>query len=255
MAHNFAKKLELEGDYFRAITEYQRFLFYFPNSLNQKNALVSIFRCYYKAGRYLTAIDWGKTVLSRNIKDSDKVELQFYIGVSYFKIKNYPLAEEYFNTLINNEIGVIREKSLLFKGLSLVMEANWSEAGKAFSQVPPESNFSKKAQQCEQLSKDGKNLKFKNPTLAGFLSIVPGLGYLYDGYNQTAISAFIVNGLFINGTSETLKRGDNNLGSMLGILSFGWYAGNIYGSIVSAERKNVKLKNDLIAKFDIGFEY
>jgi len=42
---------------------------------------------------------------------------------------------------------------------------------------------------------------------------------------------------------------------MLSVLSFGWYAGNIYGSVMSAERRNIKLKNDLLLKYNIGFKF
>jgi len=107
--------------------------------------------------------------------------------------------------------------------------------------------------QCGKLSQDGKNLDLKSRATAGILAIIPGLGYLYDGYKQTALSSFIVNSLFIWSTVEAFQRDNKSLGAMLSVLSFGWYAGNIYGSVISAERRNIKLKNDLLLKFDVGF--
>ena len=105
------------------------------------------------------------------------------------------------------------------------------------------------------MSREGEKLGLRNHTTAGILAIVPGLGYSYDGYKQTALSSFIVNGLFIWATVEAFRRDNQSIGTMLGILSFGWYTGNIYGSVVSAERRNIKLKEDLLLKFDIGFQF
>jgi len=95
----------------------------------------------------------------------------------------------------------------------------------------------------------------KNPAVAGVLAVVPGLGYLYDGYKQSAIASFIVNGLFIWGTVEAFRQDNKGLGVVLGLFSFGFYSGNIYGSITSAQRKNTKEKDDLISQFKLGFSY
>ena len=87
------------------------------------------------------------------------------------------------------------------------------------------------------------------------LALIPGLGYLYDGYPRTALSALIINGAFIWGAAEAYNEGRNGLGTMLGIIGLGWYAGNIYGSVTSAERSNHKLDADLLLKFDVGFGF
>ncbi|MBU1319434.1 MAG: hypothetical protein KKH67_09605, partial [candidate division Zixibacteria bacterium] len=101
----------------------------------------------------------------------------------------------------------------------------------------------------------GKNLPYKSPTFAGMLAAIPGLGYLYDGYPKTALSSFIVNGLFFWGTYQAFDNRDYGLGALMGIFSFGWYTGNIYGSVISASRRNVKLERDILSRFNIGFVF
>ncbi len=252
---HFAETLQSEGDYDRAITEYRRLLFYFPNSRFQKQALKSLFHCYYKAKQYLIAIHWGQDILSKDVGLTDESELKFFIGASYFKLDNFPLARNYFAEAATRDNGVIKEKSILSQGLSYAKEASWEDAEKSFAGISLDSKFSDNARKCRKLCQEGKKLGLRNPTTAGVLAIIPGLGYLYDGYKQSALSSFIVNGLFIWSTFEAFRKDNQGVGIMLGILSFGWYAGNIYGSVISAQRRNIKLRNDLLLKFDIGFQF
>lgn len=250
----FAEKLELEGDYYRAITEYQRFLFYYPDSSLKTKALLGVFSCYYKAGQYLTAIHWGKDLIEQHLV-VNPVELQFYIALSYYKANNFGQARQYFQAVAANGQGTYYDKSLMLKGLTYAAQFNWSEAEKAFNEVTAMSAYYDEARYCVTLSQEGRKLKLKKPVIAGLLAIIPGMGYFYDGYPQTGVSALIVNGLFFAATAE-VKDNDNNGGAaMLGILSLGWYGGNIYGSVNSAERKNLKLQKDHFAEYDLGFEF
>jgi len=65
----------------------------------------------------------------------------------------------------------------------------------------------------------------------------------------------LVNGLFIWGTVTAFEKNNESLGTILTIFSLGWYTGNIYGSVISAHRRNMKLKYDLISKFNVGFNF
>jgi tetratricopeptide (TPR) repeat protein len=251
----FAETLRAEGDYDRAITEYRRLLFYFPDSEFQNSAFKAIFYCYYESQNYLTAIHWGQDILARGMNSIEDNELRLFLGASYFKLGNFSLARNYFAEVISTDEGVFREKSYLLQGLAFAKEAHWDYAQKCFAGVTSDSELYEAAQECAKLAQEGKKLTLKNPTAAGILAIIPGLGYLYDGYEQTALAAFIVNGLFIWATVEAFRKDNESLGTMLSVLSFGWYAGNVYGSVLSAHRRNIKLKNDLLVKFDVGFKF
>ncbi len=252
---HFAETLQTDGNYDRAVIEYRRLLSYFPDSQYRKQALSSVFRCYYKAEDYLTAIHWGQALLEKDMDSVDEGEIRFLIGTSYFRLGNYPRARNYFAEVVDINNDDYGDKSLLLLGLSYAKEGDWDSAEDSFAGIGPVSKFSDKAEQSKRLSREGEKLGLRNHTTAGILAIVPGLGYSYDGYKQTALSSFIVNGLFIWATVEAFRRDNQSIGTMLGILSFGWYTGNIYGSVVSAERRNIKLKEDLLLKFDIGFQF
>lgn len=254
---HFSESLQTAGDYQRAITEYLRLLSYFPNSPYYLAASKAVFFCYYQLEEYLAAADWGKSLLAQGLLSSqEEAEIKFSLGACYFKLGNFQLARTYLSEVPSgSDDKTLKEKSLLLEGLSYVKQFHWEEAEAAFEQIEVDSQFVTNAQRCQELSQKGQKLRMKKPVIAGFLGIIPGLGYLYDGYPHTALSSFIVNSLFIWGTTEAFRKDNESLGAMLGVLSFGWYAGNIYGSVISAQRKNMKLKDDLVLKFDIGFAF
>ena len=105
------------------------------------------------------------------------------------------------------------------------------------------------------LSQQGKQLKLRSPEVAGLLSVIPGLGYYYNGYKQTALSSFFVNSLFIWAANQSFSNGNDGLGTLIGVFGIGFYSGNIYGSIMSAKETNRQIIQSHIRKFKLGFKY
>lgn len=82
----------------------------------------------------------------------------------------------------------------------------------------------------------------KNVKRASFLNaIMPGAGYYYVGLKQTAVCAFLVNGLFIAGAAEAFIHHNIPLGVILTSLESGWYFGGIYGGALAAKSYNENL--------------
>ncbi len=254
LLYNFAFTLQINGDFINAIVEYQRLISYYPNSLLNVQANLNIFDCYYLLEDYFHVATWGKYLLEDKNFTDNQDQLNYKIGLAYLKLRNFPLARVHFNSIVSNKNSLV-DKSIMLKGLSYAYELNWEKASKEFNLIKSNSQYDifKKSNllSCEQ----GKNLNYRNSTIAGVLAIVPGLGYLYDGYPKTAISSLIVNGLFFWGTYSAFDNENYGLGTLMGVFSFGWYSGNIYGSIMSAKRMNNKLENNLLLNFNLGFKF
>jgi tetratricopeptide (TPR) repeat protein len=249
----FARSLQENHDYARAITEYQRHLSYYPDSDYRPVVERNLLRCYYEAGQYRQAIGYGESVLG-NASHPESDEIRFYVGAASFKRTDYVKAEFYFGEL-GRENGPSRDKAQMAQGLTLAYELEWEKSWRLFEQIDDTSAYSIKALGCARLAREGANLKYKDPTLAGVAAIIPGLGYLYAGYPKTALSAFVVNALFIWGTYEAFRNDLPGLGATLAVFGIGWYSGNIYGSVTSAKRRNMKMRYDHLIEFDIGYEF
>jgi hypothetical protein len=78
----------------------------------------------------------------------------------------------------------------------------------------------------------------KKPALAGFLSIIPGAGYLYCERYRDALIALVVNGGLFYAAYEAFDNDNDALGVILSAVGLGFYSGSIYGSISSAHKYN-----------------
>lgn len=250
----FAHQLQQDGDYERAVTEYLRLVSYYPNTHYVAQARLAAVRCYYEAGLYSQAVANGTSVLSGRSDAATSDQIRFIVGASRFKSGMFESALYDFADLAEGD-GDFREKGIMAQGLTHAHLLDWSAAARSFDAIDDASGFSMKARRCARLSREAADLGRKSPTVAGLLAVVPGLGYVYDGYHSTALSAFVVNGLFMWSTYEAFRQDHNGLGVTLAIFGMGWYAGNIYGSAYSAVRQNDKLRSDHLLKFDIGFKF
>ena len=71
-------------------------------------------------------------------------------------------------------------------------------------------------------------------------ALLPGVGYLYVGQKNTALTAFLVNALFIYASYQFFHRGYIAAGAITASLEGGWYFGGIYGGGRAAAKFNEK---------------
>jgi hypothetical protein len=86
----------------------------------------------------------------------------------------------------------------------------------------------------------------KSPRKAQLLNaVLPGAGYFYLEQPKTALTAIIVNGLFIAATYQLFKRGYIAPAIFTLSLESGWYLGGINGGGLGAKEYNEALYNTL----------
>ncbi|MFC2049253.1 tetratricopeptide repeat protein [Chlamydiota bacterium] len=72
-------------------------------------------------------------------------------------------------------------------------------------------------------------------------ALLPGAGYWYVGLKQTALTAFIINGLFIAAGVQLICEGHGAAGAIVLSLEGGWYFGGIAGAGWAAKSYNERL--------------
>ena len=72
-------------------------------------------------------------------------------------------------------------------------------------------------------------------------AIFPGVGYLYVGQKQSALTSFLLNGLFIWAAVHFYTQGHIAAGIVTTSFEAGWYFGGIYGAGESAKLYNERL--------------
>lgn len=74
-----------------------------------------------------------------------------------------------------------------------------------------------------------------------FNAILPGAGYWYVGLKDTAVTAFIINSLFIAASAHFFTSGHTAAGIVTLSFEGGWYFGGIYGVGLAAKYYNERL--------------
>lgn len=76
-------------------------------------------------------------------------------------------------------------------------------------------------------------------------ALLPGAGYYYIGQKQSALTAFLLNGLFIWASVHFFQKGDLAAGIITTSFETGWYFGGIYGVGLEAKLYNERLYEQL----------
>jgi|GEM_PF-744377 len=248
---SFAESLFAEGDYFRAITEYKRFIYFSDDIRGNNFAYFRIGECYYRLKEFTRAKDVFKSLVrNKELGDDFNLRAMFYIGKIYYKEGQYFLARCKFKDVIENCSSKENDNPFLtdahlYIGLTFLKERLWEEASEEFCKIASGGTVSK-----EVLL--GKKLKRKSPAIAGVLSIIPGLGKIYAGVSKDGIFSFISISLLGYLTYEIYSKNKNwDLASgMLAILSLSYYFGNIYGSVDAARLYNNKQEEKFIGRIE-----
>ncbi|RMF93308.1 MAG: outer membrane protein assembly factor BamD, partial [Candidatus Schekmanbacteria bacterium] len=244
----FANELYKEGDYYRAITEYKRFISYYPKAEEIPDAEIGIANSYYKAEKYEEAIDRYRDFLSKYPKNKRLEEAILNIADSFIKTKKeesaLKLLKEVEETMPNSSI---LEKLKILLGKHNLMEGNLNAAEKHLKSVKKESIEGKEAEKLLESIKGVRKLKLKSPALAGIMSaILPGSGQIYAGRKKDALFSFLLNGLFAWGAVESFNRDIYVAGAILSFFEFGWYTGNIYNAVSDTYKYNKNLKTEYL---------
>ena len=253
----FAEQLMREGEYFRAITEYRRFLFYYPDDPRHAMVHFSLGLAFYRGGSYVEALQAFREVTQRYPNTAYGKQAWLWQGESFARQGQYAAAEQLYAEITERfPHDAIGQQARYQRAWTLLYRRQWRDAATQFQQIAPDSDLYQSAQLLAQEVVAGERLPTKSPVLAGILSgLLPGSGQLYNGRLGDALLAFFLNGLFIVGAIEAVY---SKAPAVAGILSFfeaGWYAGNVYGAINGAHKYNRYTTETFLRNLDSHFHF
>lgn len=225
----FADSLAAEGDYYRAITEYKRFLHYRPGDPDCARAQLGIAQSLLAGQRWETADQALATVWRTYPQSPEATQArQLYADAAYQR-GDYAAAEKRYA-----QFKQASPESLYRSGLSALRQNHPKQARAHFSKLPPVTR-----QRLLQETENYQQLARKSARLAGTLSaLVPGMGQLYAERPQQAGIAFALNGAFIYGAVEAWENENFAVAGILSLFELGWYGGNIYNAMNNAQQFN-----------------
>lgn len=253
----FADHLFLDGDWYRSITEYRRFLYEVKGRGDQaERAALAIGEALARGEQWDAAGRQLDGVAQRAGEESLRRSAMFMAGRAYLLDARPELAKPRFRLLVEDGATEpqlkVQSKWLLAWGH---FDAGELDDARLYFQDLADAKGVHAADAAGVVKAlDEKDLvELKDPLLAGVLSLVPGLGHFYLGQWGVGVTSLAWNGLFIAAITHAVITGDWGIAAVLTMFELGWYAGGIFGAVAGAVRHNrdaVKnWKDDVLVKY------
>ncbi len=243
----FAGQYFQRGEYYRAIGEYERFIYFFPLSDRVPLARYMIGLSYLRGEQYLEAIQAFNALIDKY--PDTRHALKSYLGISkaYALLKHYDMAL----TTLDNLITIapdqgIRDEAYYQKGWVYLEMGLWEKAREGFEKISPGKREEYNAGQILLELKQKTPLRRKDPTVAGLFAIIPGAGHLYCGRKRDAFISFLLNAAMIYAAYEAFDHDLHALGGIITLFELGFYSGNIYSAVSSAHKYNRDERNSFL---------
>ena len=235
----FGDHLFRQGDYYRAITEYERFVFLAPEHPDAAEVRLRMGEAYYfgekwdAAARIFRAL--GSAETGRDVRRASAL----YLAAVAMRQKDLQRALDLLERFLEDFPDDAWRRDVVCQLILLDLR---SGRGAAAERRLAEANADGAAPLPLGATdlEDWKRLPRKSPLLAGSLAAVfPGAGQAYVGHWSDALLAFGLNAAFFWGTYEAFERDEGVLGCFLLALDTTWYFGNVYNAVNGARRVNL----------------
>jgi len=248
----FASTLFQQERYKTSITEFQRFLFLFPNDTRNLEAHYQMGMAYQKQKQYVFATEQYHKIIQRTPEKKMRIQAVFALSECYQARKNHLMAKSVLESLLQEIKQTHTQDDIHYRLAWIDIKKNQHDS--ATTHLNAIQNSSKYPIDTIKHAIETKDLPKKRPYLAGMLSTVPGLGQIYCERYSDATLAFIVNGIIGWAAWENFDQQRPGMGTLISFFGMGFYSGNIYGAINSAHKYNLRAEkkwvNHLKSKAD-----
>jgi hypothetical protein len=240
----FADALFNAGDYFRAITEYKRFLFLYPTDARAGRAQLQVGLSYQRGQQWDDARQTFELMAQQHSDAATRAEAAYRVGETSFLQGRYAQAitdlravpERYGQTPIG-------QQARYLLGWSYLRARQWPEASQTFATIPTTSPLFPSSRALAEAAREGEHLPRKSPALAGLMSaLIPGTGHFYTGRWRDGTIALLLNGAFLAAGIEAVSAGNEAAAGLLLFFEAAWYSGAIYGAVNATHKYNRDLE-------------
>ncbi len=222
-----------------AVAEFNRFIHFFPADPRIPQARFQTGMAHFSAGRYqaAAAIFNQQTVGFAG----SPLDNQAFFMLSRSHARQGMTEQailDLHNLVAMSSAPEVIDRARYELGWLHVDQGRWTDADRAFGRISPDNQDRFQVADLKQALAGSEAIPVKSPTTAGLLSIVPGGGQLYCKRYQDAATAFLINAGLIWAAWEAFDDEQYALGSVISVVGFGFYAGNVYGAVSSAHKYN-----------------
>lgn len=222
---NYADFLYQKGEYYRAISEYKRLQFFFPDSRYHDRSVLQIGRSYLAGKDFQEAINHWQLQIDApgNLKSPALDQARVLLGIT--------LLDKDLDKPYRLRVKRIEEALTQFQSL-----------GSDLDRLPAEY------QAIPAFVRDWKNrpeIDAQSPWIAGGLSaVLPGAGSAYNGRYLEGAYALFFTGLFLAATLDAVNNDQSELSVLFGFFTISFYGGSIYTAVNGAHKLNDRMRHE-----------
>jgi hypothetical protein len=181
-----------------AITEYQRYLYFHPNSHNTEYCYRRISQCYRNTGDFNNAVALMRTAAMSAVNDSVRSERRLDTADIWVDKGNLAMGElEYSRLTTYSEYHSIQRRSGLKLATVLLDSYRWRDARERMSSLEDVAIDSRRAA-IDSIFAYLESVSLKSPSTARKLStIIPGSGQAYTGNWRKGLHSFALVGAWV----------------------------------------------------------
>lgn len=232
------------GNYETAALDFQR-AWLFAEDSRKAYLEQRIADCFYNLDEYERAAGFYGSALLKTVDDSTRNALLLNIAACHIHAGEFYNAINDLSLLQVADGGYQAERRWFFRGICNWGINRYDEAFNCFGRAVPEENLAAK-EKILQLKADFGAIRYPNPRLAAWLSIIPGFGQFYCLEPGPGFNSLLLNGSLMLAGYFSLVIFKNNV-FLLNLLPWiqRYYAGGIEQAKGYAERKLLEKHNKI----------
>lgn len=240
-----AEHLSGKGEHYRAITEYERFIFYFPEDARVGSARVRILESYV-AGKW-----WPEGVKAAmeamedpKLSGEQRCRVMELLGICHVRMGDPGKGREVLGSALEACTNpAVKDRIRLFMAELEAGLGRWEAAAQALEKVEAAGDPGRAALEHAAKIRQGElSSKERSPWTAAVLAgLFPGAGHAYLGRWEDAALVFMVNGAFLGATLEAVEKKQPALAGGMALAELLWYSGNIFSAVSNTHKHNRQL--------------
>ena len=249
----FAEQLRSQGDYYRAITEYERALFLSPTNALAPQIRLQIAACYMQGQKWEAAIPRLLDLIEHyRGRDEGRMAMR-WLADTYYSMGNYARASALLDEFERGqESDPQAAAARITQAACLLRLNNTTWAQETLDKIPTNSPAHKTAEEFSRALLRYQEVPQKSPALAAGLSaVLPGAGQLYIQRPGDALISFLVNGVLIGAAVVAYHNDEPVAGSFILVFETGWYFGNIYNAASGAHKFNQRQRENFFDQLQL----
>jgi tetratricopeptide (TPR) repeat protein len=238
----FAQSLYAAGEYYRAIGEFQRFLFFQPDHPLVAEAQLTIGLAYFCGEHWLQAFELFRQLSRVTSNPAVRAEAALWMAEARARGGDHMEAIRLFQEAIRQDpSSKVAHRATYLIGWGYLRQRQWTEARDALAQVDNKSPYHASAERLTMALDPPPELPQRSPIVARLLStVLPGAGQLYTGHTLDGLIGIGLHGALIAGTTGAVLAGLEGAAGISAFFTWGFYQTQMTNAAVLAQEFNAQ---------------